>query len=365
MIRLRRAGFVLLCLLAACAPQEDLVPVVDPSAGAGTEHRVFVATNRQKDPDSAIGFSGERADDVSFNDVGVWVPQNREPGSISYPRRNPNINEDFATTGLRDLGGRDAFRTALNARLKAEPADEKTVFIFVHGYNVSYAGGLYRQAQMIEDFNAGGVGVLFSWPSSGRLLGYVYDRDSVQYAREDLADVIELAASSDADSVFLMGHSMGTLLVMEAVRHLSLTNRKDVLRRVTPLILAAPDIDVDVFARLFSTLDPKPDPAIVVVSERDGALRASQVIRGGHPRVGEGQNIAELQDLGITIIDLTTIDDGDRIGHTTFASSPELIRIFGDLETMQSTIVDAEDGPALSPWDQLRVRAGNLIHPPN
>ncbi|MEL6167648.1 MAG: alpha/beta fold hydrolase [Pseudomonadota bacterium] len=358
-----RLAFVL--GLAACSSQTDFVPLVDPGRAAGTEHRVLVATNRLPDTDAEVAFSGERAGAVSFSDVDVWVPADRVPGEIAYPDRDPDVSTQFATTGSRELEGRGAALAALNTRLAAAGRDQKIVFIFVHGYNVSYAGGLYRQAQMIEDFRAGGVGLLFSWPSAGRLLGYVYDRDSVQYAREDLADVIALAAASDAESVFLLGHSMGTLLVMEAVRHLSLTNRRDVLSRISPLVLAAPDIDVNVFERQLASLDPRPDPMLVFVSERDGALQASQVIRGGHPRLGEGTNIQELQENGITVIDLTTLDDGDRIGHTTFASSPELIRIFGDIETMQTTINDAGAGPVLSPIDQLRVRAGNLIHPAN
>ncbi|MEM8880330.1 MAG: alpha/beta fold hydrolase [Pseudomonadota bacterium] len=362
--RVRWGAFLMLLAVAACGNTGDNVPLVSPIPDAGTTHPLLVATNRAPAEDPLERFSGERAGALAFEDVSVWVPADRAPGTIAFPTETPRPETQFATTAMRSLSGRAELLANINARLAEAPADEKIVFIFVHGYNVSYAAGLYRQAQMLEDFQAGGVGMLFSWPSSGRLLGYVYDRDSVQFARDDLADVISVAAQSNAESVFLMGHSMGTLLVMEALRQLSLSGERQVLSRISPLVLASPDIDVDVFRLQHDAIEPRPDPFIVMVSQRDNALRVSHTIRGGHPRVGEGQDIQALQEGGITVVDLSTLDDDGGIGHTTFASSPTLIRIFGEVSTMQQTIQEAGNGQSASPLEILRIRAGNLLHPP-
>ena len=42
---------------------------------------------------------------------------------------------------------------------------------------------------------------------------------------------------------------MGTMLVMETLRQLSLAGHDKTLRKISPLVLASPDIDVDVFGR--------------------------------------------------------------------------------------------------------------------
>ena len=83
----------------------------------------------------------------------------------------------------------------------------------------------------MEDLDARGVGIHYSWLSSGTLLGNLYDRDSVQFARDGLVSLLESAASSGADSVFVMWHSMGTLLIMESIRQLSQLDRADEIKK--------------------------------------------------------------------------------------------------------------------------------------
>ncbi|MEO0980722.1 MAG: alpha/beta fold hydrolase, partial [Pseudomonadota bacterium] len=200
--------------------------------------------------------------------------------------------------------------------------------IFIHGYNVSYVSGIYRQAQLIHDFNQPVVGIHYSWPSAGKTSAYLYDRDSVQFARDGLQKTIELAARSEAKTVAVVAHSMGTLLTMEAVRQLSLANKKSVLKKISPLVLASPDIDEDVFASQVAVIDPRPAPFLVLASRKDKALKLSRDLRGGTARVGQGNDIESLQALGITVLDLSEISDGqDGASHATFANSPTLIRL--------------------------------------
>ncbi|NJR13529.1 MAG: alpha/beta hydrolase [Phyllobacteriaceae bacterium] len=99
------------------------------------------------------------------------------------------------------------------------------------------------------------------------------------------------------------------------------------MRALEATVLAAPDIDVDVFHQQLSDLRPMPDPFIVMVSSKDRALQVSQRIRGGSPRVGEGTDIEDLQARGITVIDLSKLDGKDRLNHSTFASSETLQKL--------------------------------------
>ena len=78
---------------------------------------------------------------------------------------------------------------------------------------------------------------------------------------------------------------MGTFVAMEAMRTLALTGDTSTISKIDALILAAPDIDIDVFRTQLATLTTRPKAMIVLVSEEDKALKLSGDIRGGHPRV--------------------------------------------------------------------------------
>ncbi|MEL7485628.1 MAG: alpha/beta fold hydrolase [Pseudomonadota bacterium] len=234
----------------------------------------------------------------------------------------------------------------------------------MHGYNVPYSNGVYRIGQMVEDFEADAVPVHYSWPSQGRTLGYLYDRDSVQFARDGFVNLLTQIAESDAESIFLMGHSMGALLVMEGLRSLAISGRDDVLQMISPLILASPDIDVDVFRGQMRFLIPKPDPFIVFVASNDGALRLSEKLRGGHARVGEGRHIPALQAQGVAVIDLSDVELGDGTQHSAFASSPTLIQIIRQARAAEETLLDADETQRRSPLEALGEFTSGLIYLP-
>ena len=122
---------------------------------------------------------------------------------------------------------------------------------------------------------------------------------------------------------------------MEALRELSLRGDKSVLRRVDTLVLAAPDIDIDVFDTQAAAIDPLPENFLVLISRKDRALGASRRLRGGYPRVGEGTDIDGLRSKGIYVFDLTDERGrSDYFNHNTFATSPTLIAV------AQSGLVD-------------------------
>jgi esterase/lipase superfamily enzyme len=52
------------------------------------------------------------------------------------------------------------------------------------------------------------------------------------------------------------------------------------------------------------------------------------VIAGGVPRVGAA-DAAELEQLGVTVIDLSEIDDSSAGSHAKFAGSPEVVQLIG------------------------------------
>ncbi|MEM9261970.1 MAG: alpha/beta fold hydrolase [Pseudomonadota bacterium] len=356
-------SFVLIAVAGGCAYSPAGLPLIDASGYDGAVHQVLVATSRAETDNPVLRFGDERADQISYEEVMVWTPADREPGAVVYPSKDPKPAKEFAVTGVERIS-KGQFEARLRQQLDLL-SGAKTAFLFVHGYNVPYANGIYRHAQVIEDFDATGVAIHYSWPSSGRSLGYLYDRDSVQFARDGLVEVLEACEAAEVDNIFLMGHSMGTLLVMEALRQLSLTKREAVLRRVSPLVLASPDIDADVFRSQFRAVDPKPEPVVVFVSRKDGALKLSERLRGGQARIGDGKNIQSLQDLGIVVIDLSKLKKGEGTNHSAFASSPTLIRALRQVNVAEQTQGDADrQGNRLNPLRALRDLTDGIVYIP-
>lgn len=329
--RFRICQFILLGLVAftvaGCGKDDARLGAGAMKPVPATLVDVLVSTLRSEDADPGVMFSSNRSRALSFAEVTVSVPNERKPGFIRYPGRRVDLATDFAAVRATRMNNQSDFIKRINQQLSVHAAGEKRVFVFVHGYNVNFAAGVFRHAQLMKDYQVPGVAVHFSWPSASNVGLYLYDRDSAEFAREGLVQTLELVSKSNATHIVLLGHSMGGFLVMEALRTASLRGQNDLIRSLEATILAAPDIDVDVFNQQLDALQPMPEPFIVMVSSKDRALQLSQRLRGGSPRVGKGEDIEELQSRGITVIDLSKIKGADRLNHSTFASSDVLQKL--------------------------------------
>ncbi|WP_169054046.1 alpha/beta fold hydrolase [Nitratireductor sp. XY-223] len=327
--------------------------------------RVFVATVRAPTRRNEMRFSAERDDRLHFVDIEVSVPKERKVGKLVGPSDAPDPAKQFGAVRIESFDSDAAFVAAVDKEMLKRPPQERVAFVFVHGYNTKFGEAVYRHAQLRRDYNVRAVPVTYSWPSAGKLEGYLYDRDSVQYARDGLIKTLKLLQRSKARSTFLVAHSMGTLLTMETLRQVSISGDKPLLRSVGALVLAAPDIDNDVFKEQVGKIDPLPEPFVMFVSSKDQALRASQFIRRGTPRVGEGKEIATWQSLGITVVDLSGVKDGGLTRHGVYASSPTLIRIIQD-EGLNLAMLgqDRSDYPEAEAADTGTRFAENVVHFP-
>jgi esterase/lipase superfamily enzyme len=77
---------------------------------------------------------------------------------------------------------------------------------------------------------------------------YDYDKESTNYSRVAFEQTLRtLAKDPDVKDVTVMAHSMGTWLAMESLRQMAIRDGR-VASKIDNVILASPDIDVDVFA---------------------------------------------------------------------------------------------------------------------
>ncbi len=178
------------------------------------------------------------------------------------------------------VGEKPSAAMALTGRQK------RRVLVFVHGFNTRFTDAALRFAQIAHDTNSGAAPILFSWPSRGGLLNYSYDKESANFSRGDLAYVLRTAADSPAVAeVTVLAHSMGAWLAMEALRQVALEDNSD-LAKINNIVLASPDIDVDVFRRQLDDIGAQRPLITVFTSSRDRALGISSVVAGGVTRVG-------------------------------------------------------------------------------
>ncbi len=176
---MRHALLAATLTLAARTPRGAMV-VVPPDTVTGTVSTVYVGTTRSLEPTGIFG-SG-RSETLNFARYDVAIPPDREIGKISdgKPKR-PNVSTDFVTTNPVLYSSGNTFRADL---CKSLSENGREAVIFVHGFNNTFTEGLYRIAQLHHDLDVPGVAVHYSWRSAAEPLGYVYDRDSVIFARD-------------------------------------------------------------------------------------------------------------------------------------------------------------------------------------
>lgn len=296
---------------------------------------IFVATTRARSDNLSLPYSAQRSQTLNFAVVDIAIPKTHRRGSVEASGRTPDPAWHFMARRFQPIAGRKQFIQRLDAALMQRAPESRELFIFVHGYNNNFADGIFRAAQIAHDYNVRAVTLHYAWPSGGALPLYVYDRDSAVVGRGGLAETIEIAAQTKARKIILVGHSMGAYVVMEAFRELAQTGRTRYLKRLSGIVLAAPDIDVDAFQSQVRDIGELPRPFIIVVSRRDRALGLSRRIAGGHPRVGSGSDIAMLQKEQIAVLDASDLDRGD---HSVFASSETLMRLTSESQLMRQVI---------------------------
>ncbi|MEO0327664.1 MAG: alpha/beta hydrolase [Pseudomonadota bacterium] len=320
-------------------------------AGGPSVRKIFVATSRQIGESSEQPFSGQRSNELTYQKYGISVPPVHQPGEIEWPVGKPDPLKHFVVRSVNNFTEDGSFLSGINQALAETPQAHSSINIFIHGYNNNFAEGLYRYAQMLHDYDAAEVAIHYSWPSAASVGGYVYDRDSSIFARDGLAELLEMVAKSDAKEIRIAAHSLGTLLTMEVMRQLSIAGNGSLNGKLSGLFLMSPDIDEDVFITQARRLDPVPQPFVVFTSSEDTALKFSSLLTGGQPRLGSIQNAERLDALGVTLIDLSAASDGDSLHHASAITSPLAISLIRSLRK------EVTQNP-LEPLDRL---AGGIL----
>ena len=343
---LHLAVLALALLASGCAGRQigTLRPVAATVPDASVVD-MLVATTRAKSTEPGVVFSGERGTTLAIDNIVVSIPpdRNRTVGEVTWAKTWPgDPSRDFVTLKVEPMTGKepgDWFRRVAGKK--------RRLLVFVHGFNNRYEEAVYRFAQIAHDSGSDAAPVLFTWPSRGNIFAYNYDKESATYSRTALETLLRDAASKpDVGEITVMAHSMGSWLTMEALRQLSIRDGK-LPAKIRNVVLASPDLDVDVFSRQLQEIDTRQVNMTIFVSDDDRALDVSRRIAGGVDRVGSiNPNTepykSEIEKAGITVIDLTALRAGDATNHLKFASSPEVVKLIGNRLVAGQKVSDAD-----------------------
>ncbi|WP_245472921.1 alpha/beta hydrolase [Rhizobium leguminosarum] len=293
-------------------------------------HRIFIATTRQASEVAGAFYSAGRAPELGLASVDVTLPPNHVVGKLERPEHlPPNPRTEFAVVDPVIYANDTSFISQINRELATRPLNQRKLLLFVHGYNNTTSDALVRLAQFVDDTGFQGVPVLFTWASAARTTRYVYDLNSALVARVKIKQMADILVRTNAGSADIFAHSMGAFLLMEGLVDAEQTGYLGRRKSINHIILASPDIDIDLFRTQISLL-PKSirEKMYILVSRDDSALRLSRRIAGGVPRVGAADT-QELTRDGLTVIDLSEIDNSSSGSHSKFAGSPEVVKLIG------------------------------------
>ncbi len=314
-------GLCFVCLVG-CSARSDVVVV--PETPLASIHTLLFATNRAPDENM---FGATRSDLASFGSVRVSVPPSHKIGVVEYPGKTADAQTKFGIVDAATTQSSVGFERLLAEQAAQRAPGKRRVVVFVHGFNNTFAEALYLNTQIIHDYKSTDIPLLFSWPSGGENLGYLQDRDEVMSSRSDFEAVLDQVNASDIDSFVIVGHSIGSQLVMEALRQHAIRSNGKTWSKLTGVLLVSPDIDVEMFEQQRKDMGGLPQPFMVIGSRNDRMLTISGVINGGGDRLGEVENTAKLGNTDATIVSASFATSFWSANHTTAFASPDMMKL--------------------------------------
>jgi esterase/lipase superfamily enzyme len=323
------------------APRLDRAAAPAPPAAADavqpyTTVQLFFGTDRNLTGASAPAevFGDERGHSLIYGTCEVSIPRGHQPGELESPLILRHVLESpdrhVVLLRVNPKSQRDVY-AEMDDRLAGLP--QRKAFVFVHGFNNSFEDAARRTAQIYYDVQFDGVGLFYSWPSKAKARDYAYDANNadqaVSYLKAFLHDLAERRAF---DSVTLVAHSMGGRVLTRAFMELAGELPADEVAVFSELILAAPDIDADVFRTdIAPVLAAAGSPVTLYASANDLAMLASKDF-GGAPRAGDAR-AGVIVVRGVETIDATKVDTNLfwGLGHAYIADSPQMLHDLHDL----------------------------------
>lgn len=303
----------------------NAVSLVAGPDGEPANVSLFVASTRRSE--------GARDDGrVHFSLTSIGVPLNHRAGNVERPSfGGADRRRHFTVLSKRNMDEQE-FYGEVASHVSGRIGNSRDVLLYVHGFNTGIDESRYRLAQIVADGRFSGVPALFAWNSRGGLFNYESDKEAATVSRDALEKlIVDLSHTPGVGRIHVLAHSMGAWLTMETLRGVAQSGHPDLDGKLGEVMLAAPDIDLNVFRQQVARLDPR--HVSIFVANNDRALSLSSRIAGDRPRLGAMnptnlEDKAELDRLGVAVHDISSFST-DFVGHGAFAEAPDVVRKIG------------------------------------
>ncbi len=285
--------------------------------------QVFFATDRldtgDRHPARQFGAGRSERSELAYGCCEISIPRDHRMGELESPsllrlqfRADPERHVVLLRT---QVAPRDRYFSTLAEAIAR--TGQNSALLFVHGYRVSFEDAARRTGQLAYDLGFDGVPVFYSWPSQGRLSGYMVDETNIEWTLPRLTTFLtDFLEQTQAEHIYLLGHSMGNRALTRAAAAV-IGSRPDLAARIREIILTAPDIDADVFRRdIVPALAIAGNAVTLYASSGDEALQMSQRMHG-YPRAGDSGDGLVVSP-GMETIDASNADTSF-IGHSYYA----------------------------------------------
>jgi esterase/lipase superfamily enzyme len=230
-------------------------------------------------------------------DYWLEIKSTAEHGQLAIALNRMEVREGRYRLPEKAMAELNAARDELRRVLAEQLAnsEKKDVYIFVHGFNNTFDDAVFRLAQMWHMAGRVGVPMAYTWPAGrGGILGYAYDRESGEFTVFHLKKFLQaVAAVPEVQRIHLVAHSRGTDVACSALRELNIEYKSrgqstQEQLKLENLVLAAPDLDADVFEQRFGLEDLHlaANRTTVYLSDTDIALAVSRWLFGSGKRLG-------------------------------------------------------------------------------
>ena len=317
-----------------------------PAEGVVETVEVFYGTDRAADDDRAgtraYGWRREYHDGGAPYDLGVCEVEIKRHRNHDTIGPLPKSSSELVSVVSTDLLERDRFYERIRETMWY--AGSNDTFVFIHGFNNTFEDAAKRTAEIWYDVEFKGPPIMFSWPTRGGsfwrgVFGYFADSETVKWSvahlKEFLLDLVDETSpdrlhADEPARIHLIAHSMGSRALIRTLMLVADELGRGDRPLFCDVILAAPDIDRDLFRDVIvvDLLRARlAEHYTLYASSSDTVIKTSQKLQV-YPRAGNADDgLVAVHHDSFDTIDASAIQSGWlTLNHDYFITEPEVIR---------------------------------------
>lgn len=249
----------------------------------GTRHLpLYFVTNRK--PQKNGGYSTELSLTHSLGRIVMQIPEaqvkNRAKriseslGQLEKARSGKlTTAKALKVVRSRPLKTPEQFAASVRSSQARSAIFKNQALVFVHGYNTNFNDAMKRATQLSFDLQFDGTLMPFTWPSQGKVSGYLTDVEHAQKSIDTLVTFLDQLRDTMPElKINLLAHSLGNKVMLNALCQIA-KRKGGKPHNFGQVISAHADVSYDEFEKLTSCFKEKVKGITLYVNEQDSALR--------------------------------------------------------------------------------------------